>query len=84
MTAPDHSRKRQIPLAPRAPPIHGTEREIRAASYNLNQRTPTRCGNVRSSNKEVLDPDRVETGIAPCWGIRLGGMNGVLHPLLCF
>jgi len=24
MTAPDHSRKRQIPLAPRAPSIHGT------------------------------------------------------------
>src|SRR5262249_44085249 len=26
MTAPDHSRKRQIPLAPRAPSIHGTQR----------------------------------------------------------
>src|SRR5215468_11911749 len=30
MTAPDHSRKRQIPLAPRAPSIHGTQENLSA------------------------------------------------------
>src|SRR5215510_4600459 len=28
MTAPDHSRKRQIPLAPRAPSIQGTQQQL--------------------------------------------------------
>jgi hypothetical protein len=35
MTAPDHSLKRQIPLAPRAPSIHGTERQFAAPHQTL-------------------------------------------------
>jgi hypothetical protein len=33
MTAPDHSLKRQIPLAPRAPSIHGTEQGLEDREY---------------------------------------------------
>jgi acyl-CoA synthetase (AMP-forming)/AMP-acid ligase II len=81
MTAPDHSRKRQIPLAPRAPSIHGTQR------HSPSPRGASPLLGVERSHFIRAQPGRISTARDPeptigCFRSILPGVPAIFQRLL--